>query len=121
MGEEYDFLTEARLFYTMDGETHELNIEPVQISELQLDARNDSSETFAHFEKAKEMSFTCSASISKEQYFTLMIGPNKRMIRRAFRWYEKYRRKGFPKECLVPFACSAVMTESNNKKRRKKA
>ena len=108
MREEYDFLTEARLLYTTNGGTHKLNIEPVQISESQLDAGNDSSETFAHFERAKEMSFTCYASLSKEQNFMLMLGPDRRKIRRAFRWYEKARRRGLPRECWILYACYRV-------------
>lgn len=117
MGEEYDFLTEARLFYTANGETHEMKVQPIPISELQLDARNDQSETFAHFERAKEASFTYSASLSKEQYFMLMLGPNRRKIRRAFRWYEKARRRGLPRSCWISFACYRVLFGSNNKKR----
>ena len=46
----------------------------------------------------------------------LMVGPNKRTVRRAFRWYEKLRRMGYPKENLVVLASYYARKGQRSKK-----
>lgn len=93
MGEEYDI---SNIKFIIGERTFELSrIGPVEIVS---DTEESTNEVFASIKPTDEIEFSCSWTMPKKTYFMFMVGANRRMIRRALRWYEKLRRKGFSKE-----------------------
>jgi hypothetical protein len=50
--------------------------------------------------------------------FNMRLGGNKRLVRKAYRWHEKLRRRGIPKEKLTEFSCQMALFGANNAKRK---
>ena len=111
MGEEYDIL-DAKFIV---GE-RTLEFSQVESVEIVSDTEESTNEVFASIKPTAEMEFSCSWTMSKKAYFMLMVGTNRRMIRRALRWYEKLRRKGFSKENALYKAAYKARFAGNNKK-----
>ena len=78
MGEEYDIL-DAKFIV---GE-RTLEFSQVESVEIVSDTEESTNEVFASIKPTAEMEFSCSWTMSKKAYFMLMVGTNRRMIRRA--------------------------------------
>lgn len=111
MGEEYDI---SNTKFIIGERTFEFS--QVESVEIVSDTEEATNEVFASMKPTDEIEFSCSWTMSKKAYFMLMVGTNRRMIRRALRWYEKLRRKGFSKEDALYKASYKARFAGNNKK-----
>ena len=92
MGEEdFEYGIQGNLYLkNSDGKVVEWSgLQSVQLSE---DAETDNNEEYAHLNEIESFDCKMDCHLSKRSYFFLRVGANRRMIRRAFRWYEKLRR-----------------------------
>ena len=52
----------------------------------------EENKVYATLKNTESFEFECEARISRKSLLLFLVGDNKRMIRRALRWYEKLRR-----------------------------
>lgn len=116
MGEELNVL-DGPIFFEKDGALHVIKFDRLSEANFNDNSKDDENiETYATLSNTDSLNFEVIATISRLGYFTLMVGPNKRTIRRAFRWYEKLRRMGYPKENLVVLASYYARKGQRSKK-----
>ena len=89
MGEEFEM---GKLFLkTPDGEMVEWNgIQEVKVV-TGSEVDHEENKIYATLNMSDSMEFECEGHLTKAGYFWLMLG-NKRLVRRAYRWYERLRR-----------------------------
>ena len=118
MGEELENVLTSYMLYGPDGKRIEFDGLPTAefVPEQEKDLKD--SETYTAIKNTDTMEFTIEGSFTRAGYFMFVLGNNKRLIRRAFRWYEKLRRKGWPKYDLIETTvCKALFGGNNHKKK----
>lgn len=118
MGEELNALI-GTIFFKKDDDDwfHAVKLDASPSGAIFINADDDvKDEVYATLSNTDSFNFELKATISRQGYFMLMVGPNKRTVRRAFRWYEKLRRMGYPKENLVVLASYYARKGQRSKK-----
>ena len=91
MGEEYELLSNL-ILQTPDGkQIHWDGLTTATIIPEESEERSD--EIYATIKNTESFEFECEAHISRKNWLMFLVGDNKRMIRRALRWYEWLRRQ----------------------------
>lgn len=117
MGEEFEM---GKLFLrTPDGQMVEWNgIQEVKVV-TGSEVDNEADKIYATLNMSDSIEFECKGQLTKDSYFWLMLG-NKRLVRRALRWYEWLRRQEVKGKLVIgnklDLAAQCARFKSNNGK-----
>ena len=119
MGEEFDL--DKMILMAPDGRSFEWNgIQNITIAK-DSDANHEENKIYAALKTSDTIECSIEAQISKIGWFTILLGANKRMIRRALRWYEWLRRQEIKGKMTIgnklDLAAQCAQFKSNNGKR----
>lgn len=116
--EEFENSLTSFMLYGPDGKG--IEFDGLSTAEFVPEQEKDlkDSETYAAIKNTDTIEFTIEGIFTRAGYFMLVLGNNKRLIRRAFRWHEKLRRKGWPKYDLIETAVYKALSGGNNRKRK---
>ncbi|MDT3386692.1 MAG: hypothetical protein LIR46_02860 [Bacteroidota bacterium] len=118
MGEELE--TGKLYLKTPDGQMVEWNgLENAQlITGSEVD--HEENKIYGIINRNDSMEFECEAKITRQSWLTIMFGGNRRMIRRALRWYERLRRMELKHNVKLSnrfdHAAQCACFKANNKK-----
>ena len=119
MGEEFDL--GKLILMTPDGKSVEWNgIQSVSIVP-DAEVNHEENKFYAALKASDTIECSMEAQISKIGWLTILLGANKRMIRRALRWYEWLRRQELKGKITIgnklDLAAQCAQFKSNNGKR----